>query len=464
MRRVLPGFIPRLVLFMVLLSAPVFAEAEDLSFSRAVELAEERSEILLLQKNAVKSAALAVAEARSRLGPELTFEAVGGYMAHPPLTITVQPGDISKIPLIPAAPLTFPKDKPSGYFELSLQLSQPLYTWGKLHSSVQLAGLGLKSSRAELTDGERQVYQDLHTVYFSGVLARDSLDLLQKILDILVEIEEDRKEAFDLGSVNRLSVLEIQAQISEARRRIVQAEQAYATALEAIRLYTGLDPESCELTEGFRSEYPGFSETELKESALGSSAALEKARLDREQARANLNLIRGAANLRPDLSLNLSIELSGQTIPWSESGWEDGWDFNLVAGMGASGSLFDSGCSGHKIRQVEAALSAAQLAVDLLTKQIRLQIRQAFGTLQLRRAELEEARAAVAGAEEQAKNAGRAFEQQLLTREQRGMARMALLQQEIVLLQRKHSYELALYELESLAGLPYRALCCDSFR
>jgi outer membrane protein TolC len=446
MKRFLAANLAGLSIFAGLLLTPLAAGAEDLSFARAVQLAEKHSEILMIQTSAVRTAGLVLAEARSRLGPELTFEGGGSYMAHPPLTITVQPGALYESPTIPDAPIVFPEDKASGYFELSLKLSQPLFTWGKLRSSVQLAGLGLERSRAELAERKRQVQQDLHAAYFAGVLARDSLDLLQQILDILGEIEEDRKRAFELGSVNRLSVLEIESQISEGRRWIVQAEQAYATSMQAIAMYTDLEPE-------FRKDPLRLSEVELKESALRSSPALEKARLDQQRARANLKIIRGGANLRPDLSFNLSFEVSGLTIPWSETEWQDTWDLNLIAGVGTGGSLFDSGRSRYKLRQAEEAMTASQLAVDLLSKQIRLQTRRAIETLRLRWAELEEARAAVARAEEERKNADRAYEQQLLTRQQWGMARFGLLQQRLALLQREHSYELALYELESLAGL-----------
>jgi outer membrane protein len=463
-RRVFPGIIPGLFFFVVFLSSSMVVEGDELSFAQALELAEERSEILMLQQSAIKRARLALAEAQSRLGPELTFRAHGGYMAFPPEGVSVQAGELGTIVLDPGPPpviypipekdLIFIEDARNTFFELSLQLSQPLYTWGKLESSVQLAGLGLESSRAELAGRKRKLQQDLHAAYFSGVLARDSLELLQQILDILQEIEEDRRRAFELGSVNRLAVLEIQSQISEAKRRIVQAGEACASALEAIALYTDLEPERIELSTEFRKDKPRLSEVELKDSALKSSPSLEKARLDQEKARANLKLIGGGANFRPDLSFSLTFELSGQRIPWPKTDWEDTWDLNLIAGMGTEGSLFDSGRSRNELRIAEEELSASQLAIDLLTKQIRLQIRRAFETLQLRGAELEEAKAAVAKAEEEQKNASRAFEQQLLIRERWDMARIELLFQRLKLLEREYSYELALYELESLAGFP----------
>lgn len=448
-----------LLVLLCLLCAAMALEAESFSFAQALELAEKRSEILMLQASAVKRAGLSLAEARSRLGPELTFQAAGGYMAFPPEGITVHAGQLGTIPppisySIPEEDLIFIEDARNGYFEFSLQLSQPLYTWGKLRSSVQLAGLGLEASKAEFSERKRQLRQDLHTAYFSGVLARDSLGSLEQILDILEEIEEDRRRSFELGSVNRLTVLQVQTQTAEVQRRIVQAEQAYATALEAIAVYTDLDPESVDLSTGFRKDHPGLGETELKEKALENSPALKKARLDEEQARANLELTRGGANLRPDISVNLSLELSGQTIPWSEPGWEDTWDLNLIAGVGTRGALFDAGRSRHQIDRAEEALGASQLAVDLLRKQIRLQTRQAIEALQLGWAELQEAKAAVAQAEEEEKNASRAFEQELLIREQRDMTRIALLLKRLALLQTEYSFELALYELESLVGFP----------
>jgi outer membrane protein TolC len=122
--------------------------------------------------------------------------------------------------------------------------------------------------------------------------------------------------------------------------------------------------------------------------------------------------------------------------------------------VGAGGALYDAGRSRHELRRAEEALSASQLAVDLLGKQIRLQVRQAVEALQLRQAELRESRAALARAQEEEKNASRAYEQELLTREQWGLSRIVVLRQGLSLLEREYCFELALHELESLAGFP----------
>ena len=99
-------------------------------------------------------------------------------------------------------------------------------------------------------------------------------------------------------------------------------------------------------------------------------------------------------------------------------------------------------------------MAASQLAIDLLRKQIRLQTRQAVEALRLRWAELQEAKAAVAEAAEEEKNASQAFEQELLIREQWGAIRIALLLKLLARSEAEYSYERALYELEILAGFP----------
>ncbi|MBN2551682.1 MAG: TolC family protein, partial [Spirochaetales bacterium] len=441
--------------------APACLPAEPLSFERVLELAGQRSEVLMLDRSAVKRAGMYLAETRSRFGPELTFQASGSCLASPPEGIAVQAGELGVIPNpsspsdpfpIPAEALTFVEDARHGYFELSLQLSQPLYTWGKLKSSAELAELGLAQSRLELEHSRRQLHQDVHAAYFAALLARRSAELLEQVLDILEEIAQDRQRAFELGSANRLSLLQARTQISMVQRRIVQAREAHASSLEALALYTDVEPGNLELSTGFRRQLPDLAEVELKQKALASSPAMKKARLEQQQALVNLARVRGEAALRPDLSFNLSLEISGQTIPWGEESWDETWDLDLIAGVGARGSLFDSGRSAHQMRQAQESLEASRIAVDLVSKRIRLETRRAVEALRLRWAELQEAESALLQAREEAKNAGLAFQQQLATREQWGTARIALLQRELSLLEREYSFELSLYTLESIVG------------
>ena len=63
----------------------------------------------------------------------------------------------------------------------------------------------------------------------------------------------------------------------------------------------------------------------------------------------------------------------------------------------------------------------------------------------------------ISGPKERAKrsSAGRAFQQELLAREQWGLARIALQRERLAVLEREYLLELALFELESLSGFPW---------
>ena len=449
----------RLLLPIVLYAAavPGLLGGEALSFQQALQQADARGEILELRRVAIRRAELSLAEARTRLGPELSFQASGAYLASPPEGVTVRAGELGTIPppisyAIPEQDLTFIEDARNSYFEFSLQLSQPVFTWGRLGAAVQLAEEGLDVSRVELDQERRRMYLDLHTAYYTGVLARESAAVLGEILDILEQIEEDRMKAFELGAANESSVLEIRAQIAGMHSRIVRAREAHVSAREAVALFTRSHAGQTELSTAFREELPDLDEAMLKSRAAERSPSLQKARLEQQQARANLKRIRGAALLRPEVALNLSFEVSGQALPWSEEDWEETWDLDLIVGVGTRGTLFDSGRSPKQTKGAEQAVNAAGLAVDLMIRQIHLQMRRAVETLRGSEAELHEARAALAQAEEERKNAGRAFEQQLLSREQWGAARIELLRKRLMLLEKQYAFERALYELETLAG------------
>jgi len=314
----------RLLVFLaVLLPLTGALAAEPLAFDRAVERAMVKARILELDRNALRQATLALEEAKRARGPELTLKAGAGYLSNPEV-ITVSAGQFLKIPNpsppptvieVPAQDTTFPEDAPNSYFELTVSLGQPLYTWGKLRNAVQIAALDVGIHRSELAAGRRQLRKDLHQAYFSALVAEQSIEVLEQIESLLAEIHGDRERLFELGLVNRLSLLEIESRQASARARLVNSREARRSALEAVSLYTGLDPGQIELTSWFREIDPALDEDALRSTAEEVSPRLSRLALERQKADANLALTRGASAGRPDLSLQLGFEVRGQGIP-----------------------------------------------------------------------------------------------------------------------------------------------------
>ncbi|GAH62713.1 unnamed protein product, partial [marine sediment metagenome] len=154
----------------------------------------------------------------------------------------------------------------------------------------------------------------------------------------------------------------------------------------------------------------------------------------------------------PDLSLNLTFELNGQTIPWSEDDWDENWNMNFIISIGSKGSLFDSGKSLWRIRQAEETVNLLRTGISRLKKQLHWQTRQAIEEVRTRYSNHQAKEAEFKEAEERLKNARTSYENELITREEWGVARLYLLENRMERLSALYYYELSLAQLEFLTA------------
>jgi outer membrane protein TolC len=165
-----------------------------------------------------------------------------------------------------------------------------------------------------------------------------------------------------------------------------------------------------------------------------------------------LSLEKGGAMLLPDLSLAVTLSVTGQDIPFSSSAWSDTWDWDLAVSLGTRANLFDAGASWAKIREAGRDVEGAALGAALLEKSVAASVRTAMQRAREKGAAVEEATAKAALAEEQAKNARVSFENELATREETNRAALGHLSARLVLLAAQHDLETALEEIELLIG------------
>ena len=437
-----------------------------LSLEAALSLAERQADALKLERRSLTRASLALREARARLGPELTFSAAGAYLTNPP-GITVEAGALGsfniQIAPPPALPVTvllpeedveFREIAGNTWFELDLELKQPLFTWLKLRNAVKLAELAVDVSAAELEEARRRIRKETAESYYLAVLARESVAGLERMGALFAEIEADRRSAYELGLTNLEDLLGIQAQAAEAAQRLLEARESQATARAALGFYTGVSTVEIALSTTFPQGESYLDEELLRRRSVEGSPTLRKLRLQIEQGRRNAARLRGAGTFRPDVALSVALEVTGQQPPWSGDGWQDTWNANLTVGLGAEGSLFDSGRNRWQVRAAEETLQGAEEALAMGTRRLELAVRQAVHEARVSWGRIQAGRAAVREKTEAERNAQEAFAQELLTRERLAFARLDRIRTELALLQAGHDFAVSLVRLEYIAGAP----------
>ena len=457
---------------LLCVALPGVSQSTVLTLADAYTLARKSSEAVHVKELAAQKSRLALEEAGSRAWPHVDLQASASYLVNPPQGYTVGAGTLGAIsPTIPAGALggnppiplgSFaipPQDFTIGaqqhnYFTATASLSQPIFTWGKIRNAVELAALEVDAAGTDLLAQQRDIDRDVHRAYFGALLARDSETALKRIRDTAAEIAADRQKAFDQGTINRETVLEAQANLASIEARLSEAGQSKATALESLGLLTGRQPKAEDLTTGFRAQFPPLDEQSLREKARASSTALAASRTRMSQARKKLSVEEGGSLFRPDISLGLRLDLSGQEdIPFAAWNWNNStWDWDLVVSIGMKMNVFDGLASLKRIRQADKDLEMAGMGLSLDEKRVRLDVRKAVDAAVKADGDVKEKQARADYAEERLRNARASLENGMASRDDVHGADILAGTAELDLLFARYIREEALADIARITG------------
>jgi outer membrane protein TolC len=433
---------------------PLAAQSTTLlTLDQAYELTRKSSEAIRLRLLALQKSRLAVGEAGSVGLPHVDFQTSVSYLVNPPPGYTVTAGMLNKIPPLPQSDISIGAAL-HNYFSAEAKLSQPIFTWGKIRNAIDLASLQVDAAGTDLVAQQRDMDRQVHAAYFSALLARDSAKVLARIRDTAAQIAEDRQKSFEGGTINRETVMEAQANLAAIQGKLTDARESTATALESLGVLTGLEPSAVAVAEDFPPPLAAPDEEALREKARTASVTLASARTRAEQARRKLAIERGGDILRPDLSLGLSLGVTGQEdIPYSPWSWDNTtWNWDLVISLGMKMSVFDGLAATNRISQAEKDVEMAGVGLGQEEKLLRLAVRRAVEALARARADVQEKQARSAWAEEKLKNARSGFDNGAASREDMRSADILAGSAALDLLLARYTLEESCAELAQLAG------------
>ncbi len=125
---------------------------------------------------------------------------------------------------------------------ITLQVIQPIYTFGKLSGYRTAAEGGMKVSEAELEKKRSELILKTKELYWSLALVRDLKALATEINDELQKAikktEEDLKK--DIPSADELTLYKLRTFLGEVKRNLNEIEKNEAILTEAIKFMTGI--------------------------------------------------------------------------------------------------------------------------------------------------------------------------------------------------------------------------------
>jgi TolC family type I secretion outer membrane protein len=335
---------------------PAVASAESLQ--DAIAAAYERNPVLNSRRFQQKSLNEEYVQTRSRYGPSLSLSGQGVY------NNLRRRGDTT--------------DSNNG--ELTLRLSQPLYTGGQLRGAVAAARATVLSGQQTLRQVEAETIQDVITVYAAVIRDEQRQAVGRENVAVLQEQLRENRARRSVEDVTLTDVAQADARLAAAEAQMAALDANLAVSRGEFLQVVGHNPGTLEPLPDLPG-MPGTSDQAFAQAEMNNPALLA-AKYVEQSSSANVASVRG--QIRPSVSLSAEAGYTGQLSPFERRDF----DRTIAAGVTVTQPLFASGSIASRIRQAEALNTADQIAIDIARRQALQNVTSAWSQLTAARVSL----------------------------------------------------------------------------
>ena len=353
---------------------------------------QNHPELLKLQEEYRRSI-LDVKDAWWSLGPTVDLQASGTYMVNPPVgALYINSDDI-----INAIQWNGSRPRNSGQrikiydgmeptlYNFQLDITQPLFTWGKIANSIKLYNQVSQIKLTQITQQQAQLETELKTRLLS-------LYYMNRILQILEEEESYAERMVEVSEIAESTGMLLHQEVVDAKIQAKELEITKQDLLEKINdqlleleRITGIselsyDDINYDFVASLEEDFNSLLEAdpaELESQALsGNQSSMKMLTQLQEVSKTAEKISRGYENWKPDLALQMSSGFSGSRFPFLESNWKRKDDYSINISIGLKTTLWDGG---KKVRDVSRKMSEVKTA-DINKLDARLTISQTFNS------------------------------------------------------------------------------------
>lgn len=259
---------------------------------------------------------------------------------------------------------------PYNYFSNELTASIPLYTGGKVESTIEQAKLSHKVSQLEITATKQQLKLETSIGYCNVLQNQALLDIARQTVDDFSAHLKRVRKMYDTGVVAWHDVLQTKVRLANAENNLVKAQNDYDLAVYSLNKTMGL-PLRTEITLTEPLEYQEYLLTldDATEHGFTHRPEMAQRQADIKSEKARIRIAQSGQ--RPNVTL-------AGTMAWDDTDFAGtdnrDWTVLLVTQL----NIFDSGNTKSKIKQAQAAELAALKQAQQTEDDISLEISDAY--------------------------------------------------------------------------------------
>ncbi len=369
----------KLLILLVISSllVPVFAyTADELTSSMLAKNPD-----IMKAREEVTKADLDVRDAKGGYSPTIDLTVTGSYIANPIDPIRINLGDYIDTTAygVKNDYITLYKGQESMYYQFSLSMTQPIFTWGKLSNAVKLYKSIYEARLMQLEDAMDKAQTELNTRIAALHYLLQIQSLLSKQTEIvsrLVELADDAQKNGMMLASDALGVKVQARQLDVAKAQVDQQVLLMMTELgnlSGIRDLSATDIEfdeasfTASLDNLCKADYSTLSAKCLSDSRtnfqlLGKLSSIAQTAKD----------IAGASvNWKPDLALVVNADYSGSRLPFVETDWYGKDDWGATITVALKTTVLDGGKAVRNVKRADSGLQDAQIDIQSAKAKVR---------------------------------------------------------------------------------------------
>ncbi|MHA6719487.1 TolC family outer membrane protein [Sphingomonas sp. RS6] len=283
---------------------------------------------------------------------------------------------------------------PSRQAQLGINLSQPIYSGGRIRNSVRAAEVRVNAGQANLRGVEADIFTQTVTAYLNVIRDESVVRLNRENVHVLEVNLQATRDRFEVGDLTRTDVAQSEARLALAQAQLRNAEAQLIGSRETYIRVVGSPP-------GVLAPPPPLPNlpndvATAEQVALANNPFLEAAELQRDATRYDVNVAR--AGRLPQVSVGVGGNYYNYLGSVGEIGQRAGINPNGTSSTIAlqlSVPIFQGGLPAAQVRQAQARQASAIETVTLTERGVIAQARSAYASYRSSLEVIESSRVAV---------------------------------------------------------------------
>ncbi len=429
----------RYLIFAILTILAVTASAETLTLSKAVEIAQLKSEKIAIASEKVFAARQDALAAKSGFYPRISAQ--GSYTRLNETPSMTMPG--------PMGTSTTIEMGTADNYKFTISAQQPLFMGGAIFNGYKAASSMAQAQEKQLSAEKNNLFLDVAEAWY-GVIKADAFR--KTAIEARLQMEEHLntlERMYSAGILSHNDLLKAKVQLSDIRMMEIQAENAGTLARLSLNMAMGVSMDTVyEFPEekNFPDTHKPLPDLEL---------AIRNAIRDRQDISALKNMTDAAvyglkiakSSMAPNIVsvFNYNWENTDSSFPPE---LDSSWNLTIMATM----DLFTAGERLHKIRKAETSLNQAEIGLSQARKGVEFEVRAQYAVIRERQKAVEIAEKKLEQAEEGYKVASAEFEHGVVTSTDVLDASTALVGAKTDYISSLSDLQIAYYKFEVVSG------------